>query len=114
MPWFICLNDIEYNPLTRLQNPSDFDAEFSGSSQRAALFPRPIAMNPNDQGTNAHQPPAEQTPPVARQRIRSAFTETRRKQVQDVRKIGACLRCRILKKTVRFPLYCQGFDETRD
>ncbi|KAK3936765.1 hypothetical protein QBC46DRAFT_269037 [Diplogelasinospora grovesii] len=30
---------------------------------------------------------------------RARFTATRRKQVQEVRKIGACIRCRVLRKT---------------
>ena len=36
-----------------------------------------------------------------RQKSRSRFSPNRRKEVQMVRKIGACIRCRMLKKPVR-------------
>ena len=36
------------------------------------------------------------------QRKRGRFSEPRRKEVQEVRKLGACLRCRILRKPVSF------------
>ncbi|KAI9730506.1 MAG: hypothetical protein M1834_005747 [Cirrosporium novae-zelandiae] len=72
-------------------------------TQSAAQFPRPIAMNPNtsfkgfsDEFSVAHQQP--------RQKVRGRFTPSRRKEVQEVRKMGACLRCRMLKKP------CSGED----
>jgi hypothetical protein len=33
-----------------------------------------------------------------RAKVRGRFTQTRRKEVQEVRKLGACLRCKLLKK----------------
>jgi hypothetical protein len=59
--------------------------------------PRPIAMNPN--GSQAHFTTdfsVSQKPP--KPKVRGRFTDTRRKEVQEVRKRGACLRCRMLKK----------------
>ena len=35
------------------------------------------------------------------QKIRGKFSDVRRKEVQEVRKRGACIRCRMLRKTVR-------------
>ncbi|KAH6615011.1 hypothetical protein C7974DRAFT_57395 [Boeremia exigua] len=58
--------------------------------------PRPIAMNPNTQthfttDFSIHQKPAKP-------KVRGRFTDSRRKEVQEVRKRGACIRCRMLKK----------------
>lgn len=60
-------------------------------------FQRPIAMNPGGMttefsaeygnGTRANKP-----------KVRGRFTPDRRKEVQAVRKRGACIRCRMLKK----------------
>ncbi|PGH14171.1 hypothetical protein AJ80_06040 [Polytolypa hystricis UAMH7299] len=79
-------------------NASDFDH----ATQRAALYPRPIAINPHPQ---AVAPPGfmnnfgELNNQPAKHKARSQFSEERRKEVQLVRKMGACLRCRMLKKT---------------
>lgn len=35
------------------------------------------------------------------QKVRGKFTDSRRQEVQDIRKKGACIRCRMLRKTVR-------------
>lgn len=58
--------------------------------------PRPIAMNPNTQthfttDFSIHQKPMKP-------KVRGRFTDSRRKEVQEVRKRGACIRCRMLKK----------------
>ncbi|KAF9696149.1 hypothetical protein EKO04_006097 [Ascochyta lentis] len=58
--------------------------------------PRPIAMNPNTQthfttDFSIHQKPLKP-------KVRGRFTDSRRKEVQEVRKRGACIRCRMLKK----------------
>ncbi|KAF1989525.1 hypothetical protein K402DRAFT_274486 [Aulographum hederae CBS 113979] len=37
-------------------------------------------------------------PKPAKQKVRGRFTDSRRKEVQEVRKRGACLRCKMLKK----------------
>ena len=34
------------------------------------------------------------------QKVRGKFTDTRRQEVQEIRKKGACIRCRMLRKTV--------------
>ena len=58
--------------------------------------PRPIAINPNTQthfttDFSIHQKPMKP-------KVRGRFTDSRRKEVQEVRKRGACIRCRMLKK----------------
>lgn len=55
-------------------------------------------MNPSLQNNGLFGTPAEPAP--AKHKSRAPFSEERRKEVQYVRKKGACLRCRILKKTV--------------
>lgn len=40
-------------------------------------------------------------PDGSRSRVRNKFTEDRRREVREVRKQGACIRCRMLKKPVR-------------
>lgn len=58
---------------------------------------RPIAMNPNgSQGqftTDFSMSPKPHKP-----KVRGRFSDSRRKEVQEVRKRGACIRCRMLKK----------------
>jgi hypothetical protein len=77
------------------------DPALKAAIQRAASFPRPIAMNPsytqakgfvNDFGNSAKP---------AKPKVRGRFSATRRKEVKEVRKRGACIRCRMLKKPVR-------------
>lgn len=65
--------------------------------QQQQTFPRPLAMNTGPMqtefsaeygnGTRANKP-----------KVRGRFTPDRRKEVQAVRKRGACIRCRMLKK----------------
>ncbi|KAF2631934.1 hypothetical protein BU25DRAFT_487518 [Macroventuria anomochaeta] len=57
---------------------------------------RPIAINPNPQthfttDFSIHQKPMKP-------KVRGRFTDSRRREVQEVRKRGACIRCRMLKK----------------
>jgi hypothetical protein len=68
-------------------------------AQRAQTYPRPIAPNStstpqrgfvNDFGTTKSSKP----------KVRGRFNPIRRKEVQEVRKQGACIRCRMLKKPV--------------
>ncbi|KAF2460891.1 hypothetical protein BDY21DRAFT_134317 [Lineolata rhizophorae] len=65
---------------------------------KAQNYTRPIAMNPS---TTQAQFLAEfvdgQRP--TKPKVRGRFTDTRRKEVQEVRKRGACIRCRMLKKS---------------
>jgi hypothetical protein len=59
---------------------------------------RPIAMNPST-NTQTHFPQGYiMDPKPAKPKVRGRFSDSRRKEVQEVRKRGACIRCRMLKK----------------
>jgi hypothetical protein len=67
------------------------------SMNKIAPHPRPIAMNPN--GTQTHfTTDFSMNQKPAKPKVRGRFTDSRRKEVQEVRKRGACIRCRMLKK----------------
>lgn len=68
-------------------------------TQRAASFPRPIAMNPNTQAKGFVNEFGNSTKPT-KPKVRGRFSAARRREVQEVRKRGACIRCRMLKKPV--------------
>ena len=68
----------------------------------AATHPRPIAMNPHQQ--QLPYPDVNMTHTRQKPKVRGRFSDHRRKEVQDVRKRGACIRCRMLKKP------CSGED----
>ncbi|KAI9798485.1 MAG: hypothetical protein M1833_004751 [Piccolia ochrophora] len=77
-------------------NAHDQAAAMEAMKNRAATFPRPIAMNP-------HTAPRElsayfSTSKQPKAKVRGRFSASRRKEVQEVRKRGACIRCRMLKK----------------
>ncbi|KAL1954470.1 hypothetical protein VTO42DRAFT_1146 [Malbranchea cinnamomea] len=93
-------------PLDVVDGVADFGSSFTGSTQRAALLPRPISINPSSSGDDLFSSPTEHIPPL-KQRSRAPFSEERRKEVQYVRKLGACLRCRILKKTCSIDQPCK-------
>ncbi|KAG9186704.1 hypothetical protein G6011_09812 [Alternaria panax] len=57
---------------------------------------RPLAMNPGNQTHFTTDFSMNQKP--AKPKVRGRFTDSRRKEVQEVRKRGACIRCRMLKK----------------
>ncbi|KAL9065287.1 MAG: hypothetical protein Q9157_007525, partial [Trypethelium eluteriae] len=67
-----------------------------------AAYPRPIAMNPHQQ--QLPYPEISMTHTRQKPKVRGRFSDHRRKEVQDVRKRGACIRCRMLKKP------CSGDD----
>ncbi|KAJ6145090.1 hypothetical protein N7470_008985 [Penicillium chermesinum] len=67
------------------------------ATQRAASYPRPIAMNPNTQAKGFVNEFGNSTKPT-KPKVRGRFTAERRREVQEVRKRGACIRCRMLKK----------------
>ncbi|KAI9655405.1 MAG: hypothetical protein M1821_005553 [Bathelium mastoideum] len=67
-----------------------------------ATHPRPIAMNPHQQ--QLPYPELNMTHTRQKPKVRGRFSDHRRKEVQDVRKRGACIRCRMLKKP------CSGED----
>lgn len=60
-------------------------------------YSRPIAMNQHGMITEFSAEYGNGKRP-ARPKVRGRFNPTRRKEVQEVRKLGACLRCRMLKK----------------
>lgn len=77
-------------------DPEGFEAQVDQPRAAQQGFARPIAMNTglttefsaeygNGQRTN-------------KPKVRGRFTPNRRKEVQEVRKRGACIRCRMLKK----------------
>lgn len=74
-------------------------ASIDAITSRAATFPRPIAMNPNGPHRGYTTDFNTSARPL-RPKVRGRFTPSRRKEVQEVRKRGACLRCRMLKKPV--------------
>lgn len=78
----------------------EHDATLTSAAQRAATFPRPIAMNPNSQAKGFVNEFGNSTKPT-KPKVRGRFSATRRREVQEVRKRGACIRCRMLKKPVR-------------
>lgn len=89
--------DAVLEPSTEQQQTQDSD--FDTATQRAAMYPRPIAMQPNSPSP-AVQGGSGETLQSGKNKSRSQFSEARRKEVQIVRQKGACLRCRMLKKTV--------------
>lgn len=77
----------------------EHDPSLTAATQRATTFPRPIAMNPNSQAKGFVNEFGNSTKP-AKPKVRGRFSAARRKEVQEVRKRGACIRCRMLKKPV--------------
>jgi hypothetical protein len=69
-------------------------------SHHVATFGTPTAGNTTPtqthftSGFSVNQKPSKP-------KVRGRFSDSRRKEVQDVRKKGACIRCRMLKKPVR-------------
>jgi hypothetical protein len=62
----------------------------------ANTFNRQMPMNPNmTTEFSAEYPNIKR---ASKPKVRGRFTATRRKEVQEVRKRGACIRCRMLKK----------------
>jgi hypothetical protein len=59
-------------------------------------YPRTIAMNPSMTTEFSTEFGNGQRP--NKPKVRGRFTPTRRREVQEVRKKGACIRCRMLKK----------------
>lgn len=64
---------------------------------KASAQPRPIAINPNGPQTHFGTDFSVNHKSV-KPKVRGRFSDTRRKEVQEVRKRGACIRCRMLKK----------------
>lgn len=87
----------------------EHDPSLTSAAQRAATFPRPIAMNPSSHAKGFVNEFGNSTKPT-KPKVRGRFSATRRREVQEVRKRGACIRCRMLKKPVRgdLPSPCCG------
>ncbi|KAF3483241.1 uncharacterized protein GIQ15_02565 [Arthroderma uncinatum] len=69
----------------------------SSSHERPGAYLRPLATNPETQPGSEFY--CEVVDSKKSNKKRSTFSEERRKEVRVVRKMGACLRCRMLKKT---------------
>jgi len=78
-----------FEPLMQDHNKED-------QMNRTMAHPRPIAMNPS---THTHfTTDFSVNHKITKPKVRGRFSDTRRKEVQEVRKRGACIRCRMLKK----------------
>jgi hypothetical protein len=96
-------HNFEEMQLLRLKPRSTWPPEKNGANghtesivSRSLTFPRPLTAT-------HHQPhrASEGAPGSLRnQRKRGKFSDARRKEVLGVRKKGACIRCRMLRKTV--------------
>ncbi|GME31412.1 Sterol regulatory element-binding protein cleavage-activating protein [Neofusicoccum parvum] len=88
------------DPVLQLQDATRDHSEPHSPSPTAggsATYHRPIAINPN--GQQAHfTTDFSMNPKPAKPKVRGRFSDSRRKEVQEVRKRGACIRCRMLKK----------------
>lgn len=84
--------NLQPNPLDPLLQDHGKDDQLSNTT----AHPRPIAMNPNPQTHFTTDFSVNQK--VSKPKVRGRFSDTRRKEVQEVRKRGACIRCRMLKK----------------
>jgi hypothetical protein len=89
---------------TMYPDPADFESNIE-QQVRPNGFPRTLAMSQGmttefsaeyGNGQKSNKP-----------KVRGRFTPSRRKEVQEVRKKGACLRCRILKKPCSHETPCQ-------
>ncbi|KAI9672402.1 MAG: hypothetical protein M1817_003424 [Caeruleum heppii] len=80
-------------------NRENANMDTAATTARAATFPRPIAMNPaTPQRGYTSEFSTSSSSRHARPKVRGRFSASRRKEVQEVRKRGACMRCRMLKK----------------
>jgi hypothetical protein len=82
--------------------PIPYTTGTSESLRKLAMQPRP---------GNGHFITEFGTPTRSpKPKIRGKFTPERRKEVQNIRKLGACMRCRMLKKTCSGGTPCQACD----
>lgn len=75
-----------------------------GTSQRLEPAPKPLINSPsailNPEDGSHHQIQGPERVHGRAQKVRGKFTDSRRQEVQKIRKKGACIRCRMLRKTV--------------
>ncbi|CAI6246877.1 unnamed protein product [Periconia digitata] len=85
------------DPLLPDQEPKEHSGLHNDMGSKLPPMPRPIAMNnPQTQTHFTTDFSVNQKPP--KPKVRGRFSDSRRKEVQEVRKRGACIRCRMLKK----------------
>lgn len=78
-------------------NPEQFENKFENNDeQNNNVFARALSMNHGLTTEFSAEYGNGQKP--SKPKVRGRFTATRRKEVQEVRKQGACIRCRMLKK----------------
>ena len=95
------LGDEKY--LTQARHPALTSADEAASPSQPL---RPIAMNPKTRAVSFISEPG--TPnKVQKPKARGKFTPDRRKEVRELRRVGACMRCRMLKKTCSQETPCQ-------
>lgn len=75
--------------------------EFTGIEKPQQMTPR-IALQATSQASTslATDAPGHRRPHGRAQKVRGKFSDSRRQEVQNIRKQGACIRCRMLRKTV--------------
>jgi hypothetical protein len=66
--------------------------------QLAAAYPRPIAMNPHIHTSGIPSEPMKETS-NEKSKVRPQLTDVRKQEIQKMRKIGSCIRCKMLRKT---------------
>lgn len=87
------------------------DETMSRGVQEAATFPKPIAINPNQNKSTVF---VEETGTAAKSqkaKQRSAFNPQRKKEVQEMRLRGVCIRCKMLKKPCGIDTPCKPCKE---
>lgn len=107
----------DFSWTSRGQPPSEQEDEsMTQEVQEAAAFPRPIAINPDQNKSTVF---VEETGTAAKSqkaKQRSAFNPQRKKEVQEVRLRGVCIRCKMLKKPCGLGTPCKpcsDIDNTR-
>lgn len=77
------------------------------SVRRLPPAPGPLPNRPRIKSKLVYSPSGHSRVPEKShgraQKVRGKFTDSRRQEVQEIRKKGACIRCRMLRKTVSIP-----------
>ena len=83
-------------PMRRVSSNQSSSTHSMAKVARASTYPKAPAMHASE----SPRINENEERPLRNQRIRGRFTESRRKEVREIRKKGACIRCRMLRKTV--------------
>jgi hypothetical protein len=96
------------------QLPAPYDQPFAnaGPASYAAPF-QPMSAAPSPFGTE-FSPESGDGKRINKQRQRGKFNDLRKREVQAVRKLGACLRCRMLKKPCSQGDTCEACEKIED